>query len=253
MVDGRVGFTGGVCLSDDWLGNAEPGRWRETHLRVEGPVVAQMQGVFMENWLEMRSETLHGDEYFPEVKPAGTMAAQFFRSGPRDAAQNARLTYLLAIAAARKNIRLAHSYFVPDGLLIEALLDARRRGVKIELIVPSKIDNVATRRASRSRWGELLKAGVEFYEYEPTLYHCKIMIVDDIWATAGSVNVDERSFRINDEANLNVLDRKFAAKLIQTFEDDKSKSRRLTAEEFKERSWLSKCLDHFVGLFRSQL
>lgn len=253
VVDGRIGFTGGVCLNDDWLGNAEPPRWRETHFRVEGPVVGQLQGVFVDNWLQMRSEVLHGENCFPELKPAGSMRAQFFKSGPRDAAENARLAYLLSIAAARKTIRLAHNNFIPDGLLREALMDARRRGVKVEVIVPGKVDLLPSKKAGRSRWRGLLEAGVEFYEYQPTLYHCKIMIVDDVWVTAGSVNFDERSFRINDEANLNVLDREFAAALTRSFEADKTKSQRLTAETFRNRSAFGKFIDHFFGLFRAQL
>jgi cardiolipin synthase len=253
VVDGSIGFTGGVCMSDDWLGNADPPHWRDTHFRVEGPVVGQLQGAFMDNWMQIRSEILHGEGCFPELKPAGSMRAQFYKSGPRDAAENARLAYLLSIAAARKTIKLAHSYFVPDGLLREALMDAHRRGVKIEVIVPSKIDHFAVKKAARSRWRGLLEAGIEFYEYQPTLYHCKIMIVDDVWVTAGSVNFDERSFRINDEANLNVLDREFAAVLTRSFEADKAKSTRLTFEAFKRRSAFTKFMDHFFGLFRAQL
>jgi cardiolipin synthase len=235
------------------MGDAEPPRWRETHFRIEGPAVRQMQAAFIDNWLQVRSEVLHGAEYFPHVKPAGTAKAQVFKSGPRDGAEHARLVYLFSIGAARRHIRLAHSYFVPNDLLTKALVDARRRGVKIEVIVPRDIDHFAVERAARSRWGELIEAGVEFYEYEPTLYHLKIMIVDDVWVTAGSVNVDERSFRINDEANLNVLDREFAAKLIRSFENDRSKSRRLSARDFKRRNWFSKFCDRFFGLFESQL
>src|SRR5207249_5682414 len=179
VVDGRIGFTGGVCLTDSWMGNAEPDHWRETHFRIEGPVVGQIQGVFMDNWLQTRSEVLHGKDYFPELPPAGSMKAQFFKSGPREAAENARLAYQYSIAAARKNIRLAEAYFLPDALLFETLLEARRRGVKVEVIVPGKIDNFAVRKASRARWRGLLEAGVEFYEYQPCLYHWKIMIVED--------------------------------------------------------------------------
>jgi cardiolipin synthase len=253
VVDGRIGFIGGVCLSDDWAGNAEPGRWRDTHFGVEGPVVAQIQAVFTENWLQARSEVLHGNDYFPKLEPAGGMTAQCFRSGPRDAAENARMSYLLAIAAARTNIRLAHVYFAPGNVVVEALLQARKRNVDVEVIVPGKVDNVVVDKASRSRWGKLLKAGVKFYEYQPTMYHCKIMVVDDIWVTAGSVNFDERSFRINDEANLNVLDQGLALKLTETFEADKAKSRRLTEKNFKRRSWFGRGMEQFFGLFRSQL
>ena len=253
VVDGRIGFTGGVCIHDDWAGNAEPDRWRDTHFRIEGPVVSQMQGVFMDNWLQAQSEVLHGPAYFPAPHPAGQMKAQFFRSGPRDSAENARLAYQFSIAAARKSIRLAHAYFVPDALLFRTLLAARKRGVKVEIIVPSKIDNFAVKKAGRARWRGLLEAGVQFYEYQPTLYHCKIMIVDDLWVTAGSVNFDDRSFKINDEANINILDPGFAAALTKTFEADKTNSRLLSAAEFRGRNVFSKFFDHLFGLFRSQL
>ena len=253
VVDGRTGFAGGVCLSDDWSGNAEPGHWRDTHFIIEGPMVAQIQGVFMENWLQARSEVLHGDDYFPQLEKLGSMRAQFFRSGPRDAAEHARLSYLLAIGAARTNIRLAHVYFAPSAVVLDALLQARERGVKVEVIVPGKVDNYVVDKASRSRWGKLLKAGVQFYEYQPTLFHCKIMVVDDVWVTAGSVNFDERSFRVNDEANLNVLSPELAGKLIESFEADKAKSRHLTEKNFKQRNWLGRGFEQFFGLFRSQL
>jgi len=253
VVDGRIGFTGGVCIDDKWAGNAEPGQWRDTHFRVDGPVVAQMQAVFVDNWLQTRCEVLHGEDYFPEIKPAGTMIAQDFKSGPDSGGENALLTYLLSIAAAQKSIRMEHAYFVPNDLAVKTLLEARKRGVRIQIIVPAKIDNFLVHMASRSRWAKLLDAGVEFYEYQPTLYHCKVMIVDDIWVTAGSVNFDERSFRINDEANLNVLDKTFAAEMNKTFEADKSKSRRLTAKDFRRRSWVKKFFYHSVGLLQSQL
>jgi cardiolipin synthase len=253
VVDGKVGFIGGVCLSDDWSGNAERGHWRDIHFRVEGPVVAQMQGAFCENWLAARSEILHGGDYFPELKSAGSITAQCFPSGPRDHAEQARLSYLLAMAAAQKNIRLAHAYFVPSKLAIQTLLAARKRGVKVEIIIPAKIDNVAVHMASRSRLRDLLDAGVEFYEYKPTLFHCKIMIVDDLWATVGSVNFDEKSFRANDEANLNVLDKNFAATLAKIFDDDKAKSRRLTLANFKHQNIFSKMGNFFFGLFNYEL
>jgi cardiolipin synthase A/B len=161
IVDGKVGFIGGVCISDSWSGNGERRKWRDIHFRVQGPAVAEMQGTFCGNWLAARSQVLHGGDYFPELKPIGTMAAQCFPSGPRDHAEQARLSYLLAMAAARKNIRLAHAYFVPSKIAIQTLLEARKRGVKVEVIIPSKIDNVAVHMASRSRCKKLLDAGVD--------------------------------------------------------------------------------------------
>jgi cardiolipin synthase len=254
VVDGKIGFTGGVCFADAWLGNGEQeGHWRDIHFRIEGPVVGQIQAAFMDHWLQARSEVLHGDNYFPALKAIGPATAQFYKSGARDGAENAFLSYLMAIAAAKQNIRLAHAQFVPNQLLLKALLDARQRGVKVEVITPSKLDNFAVRRAARSRYGPLLKAGVDIYEYQPAMYHCKIMIVDEVWVTAGSVNFDERSFRINGEANINVLNQELAGKLVRTFEEDKKKSKQITLEEFKKRNWLSKGFDYLMGFFRSQL
>ena len=253
VVDGKIGFTGGVCLADEWQGNADPGHWRDTHFRIQGPVVAQMQTAFLDNWLQARSQILHGENYFPQLHTAGPTSAQFFKSGARDGAENALVSYLLAIAAARANIRLEHAQFVPNNLLVKALLDARQRGVKIQVVVPARLDNYAVRMASRSRYGPLLAAGIEIFEYQPTRLHCKIMIVDDLWATAGSVNFDERSFRINGEANMNVLDGGFAARLTRLFEEDKGNSRQVTLEDFKKRNWLVKGFDHLMGFFRSQL
>ncbi|MEP6662202.1 MAG: cardiolipin synthase [Verrucomicrobiota bacterium] len=254
IVDGKVGFIGGVCLGDKWMGDGdESDHWRDTHFRVEGPVVLEMQGVFADNWLQTTSDVLQGPDYFPEVEKKGNCVVQCFKSGPKNGEENARLAFLLAIAAAKKNIRLEHAYFVPDGLFIKELLAARRRGVEIEIIVPLKNDSKIGRAAARSRWGELLDAGVKFYQFKPALFHCKVMIVDDNFVTAGSVNFDNRSFRINDEANINVLDQAFAAAQIKVFQDDKAKSLVLPQDALKKRSWLSKCEDSCAGLFVSQL
>lgn len=254
VVDGTVAHTGGACLADEWMGNAETKeKWRDTHFRVDGPAVAQVQGVFMENWIATQHEVLHGPEYFPELAKAGTVYARSYATGPEDGVESARLVYLYSIAAARKNIRISHSYFVPDNLLIEALLAARKRGVKIEIITPGLIDANVVRRASRARWDELIKAGVEFYEYQPSLYHCKIMIVDDIWMTGGTVNFDNRSFRINDENTIEVWDKTFAAEQIKNFEMDKAKSRQITVSEYKARPWHIKLAESFASFFRAWL
>jgi cardiolipin synthase len=254
VVDGKVGFIGGICIADEWDGNAQdPQHWRDTEFRVEGPAVGELQGVFMDNWMRVQSEVLHGNLYFPPLEPKGTIPAQCFKSGPEDGAENARLLYLYSIAAARKSIRLSHSYFVPDNLAIDLLVAARKRGVKVEIITPHRIDFNIVRRAARSRWGKLLDAGVEFYEYKPSKYHCKLMIVDDIWVTCGSINFDDRSFRINGEANINVYDADFAARQIAIFEQDKAKSIHITKEAFKHRPWRIKFIENLCGLFRGLL
>jgi cardiolipin synthase A/B len=242
-----------VCLSDDWKGNAEPPNWRDTHFRVEGPVVGQIQAAFVDNWLQSKSEILEGEDFFPPLEKQGSMVAQCFKSGPNGGADAARINYLMSFAAARKTIRVSHAYFVPDDVIIQELREARKRGVRVEILFPRKIDNVAVRKAGWARLGKLLEAGVKFYEYQPTLYHCKIVIVDDVWSIVGSVNFDERSLRINDEATLNVLDKKFAAQLIETFEKDKSQSRPLELKDFKKRNFIARFFDHFAGLFAKQL
>ena len=255
VVDGKIGFTGGVGIADKWSGNAQdPDHWRDSHFRLEGPAVAQMQSAFMDNWMKTRSKVLHGEEYFPKLAPAGSSLAQVFRSSPREGSDSVRLMYLLSIASARRRVLVANSYFVPDDLAIETFVDARRRGVAIQIIVPgTKIDSEISRKASRSRWGKLLEAGVEIYEYQPTMFHCKVMVVDDLWVSVGSTNFDNRSFRLNDEANLDVFDADFAREQLEIFEQDKERSHRVTLDEWKHRPLLEKAAELAAGLFRSQL
>ena len=251
VVDGVIGFTGGACLADEWMGNADRKElWRDTTFQVEGPVVGQLQGVFADNWIQTEHEVLHGSAYFPPLSEVGECYAHAFKTGPKDGVESARLVYLYSIAAARKHIRIAHSYFVPDNLLVDAVLAARKRGVKVEVITPGIIDANVVRRASRARWDPLIKAGVEFYEYQPSLYHCKVMIVDDVWVVAGSANFDNRSFRINDENGLDVWNNEFAQENIRIFEMDKAKCRRVTLEEYQARPWYTKTAERAASLLR---
>lgn len=253
IVDGKIGFTGGMCIDDRWLGAAEHENiWRETQVRVEGPAVRQMQAVFAMNWLQTTSSLLLGEDYFPPMKKAGDAAAQCYRSGPNEGPEYARLGYLFAIAAARKSIDITQAYFVPDALAIDMLVEARARGVRVRIIVPAINDSRFGRAASRSRWGELLEAGVEIYLYQPAMLHAKTMVVDDILVTIGSANFDNRSFAINDEVTLNVIDREVAAQNLKIFAADLAKSRRLTLEEYAARPFYIKAADHFSGMFRSQ-
>ncbi len=255
IMDGRIGYTGGMCVDDRWIGNAtERDHWRETQLRVEGPVVRQMQSVFNTNWVQTTGRLLIGPDYFPEwdALPRGSLA-QCYKSGPHEDPENARMSYLLAIAAARKSILISHAYFVPDDLALDMLLAAHRRGVKISVVIPAHNDSRFGRAASRSRWGRLLEAGVEFHRYEPAMYHCKVMIVDDVFLTIGSVNFDNRSFGINDEVNINILDADVVRAGRRIFEDDVRNSSPLSFEEFLQRPWWQKLIDHFCGMFRSQL
>jgi len=254
IVDGRIGYTGGVCFDDAWMGRADsPDHWRELQLRAEGPVVPQMQAVFVTNWLQTTGRLLVGPAYFLPVSKTGGALAQCYKSGPGEGAQNARISYLLAIASARQSIRIAHAYFMPDDLAVDMLVAARARGVAIEVIVPAINDSSFGRAASRSRWGRLLAAGVKFHRFLPAMYHAKMMIVDDSYLTLGSVNFDSRSFGINDEANVNVLDRGVARQATQLFDRDLQQSRPVTIGEFEARPLWQKLAEHFAGLFRWQL
>jgi cardiolipin synthase len=255
VVDGRVGFTGGVGIADEWRGDAQdPEHWRDSHFRVEGPVVAQMQAAFLDNWIETRSEVLHGEEYFPPLQAVGPHCAQLFQSSSEGGSESVRLMYLMSIAAATRSIRLANAYFVPDDLAIRLLIEARQRGVEVEIVIPGRhIDFKIVRKASRARWGPLLEAGIALYEFQPTMYHTKVMVVDELWVSVGSTNFDSRSFRLNDEANLNVLDPELAAELSAHFEDDKRRSRRVTLEAWRARPWQEKAKDRLAATLRKQL
>lgn len=255
VIDGKQGFTGGVGIADAWLGNADgPDHWRDTHYQVDGPAVAQMQAAFMDNWMKTHATVLHGDAYFPFIEEQGPYRCQMFKSSPMEGSESARLMYLLSITAAEKSLRVGNAYFVPDDLVTETLIMAVQRGVAVEVLVPgTHLDSKLVRGASRHRWGKLLKNGVRIYEYRPTMFHRKVMIIDDLWVSVGSANFDNRSFRLNDEANLNVFDSDFALEESAAFEQDKLHAREITWEQWKQRPLIEKVSDATMGLLRSQL
>ncbi len=258
ITDGRVGFTGGVGIAPAWTGDGQDAdHWRDTHFRVEGPVVAQMQGVFMDNWTKASGEVLHGADYFPALTPRtadGEGRAQMFSSSPSGGSESMHLMYLLAITAAERSIELSSAYFVPDRLTLQAIVEARRRGVRVRVVMPGPIiDSQTVRRASRASWGPLLATGVEMYEYQPTMYHCKVLVVDGLMVSVGSTNFDNRSFRLNDEANLNIYDPVFAAQQVAVFEQDIARARRITFEAWEQRPLHEKALEHLSSLLSAQL
>jgi cardiolipin synthase len=192
---------------------------------------------------------LHGAEYFPPLRPAGTGRAQMFASSPSGGSESMRLMYLMAITAAQRSLHLSISYFVPDDMTRQVLVDALKRGVKVQIITPGEhIDTDIVRNSSRGMWGELLEAGAEIYEYQPTMFHCKVMVVDGVMVSVGSTNFDDRSFRLNDEANLNIYDEDFARQQIDVFEQDLKKSRRITLEQWRNRPLREKALEHAAAL-----
>lgn len=255
IIDGKLGFTGGVGIADQWRGDAQnPNEWRDTHFQVSGPVVGQMQAVFMDNWIKAQGKVLHDQKYFPALKQTGSITAQMFSSSPSGGSDSMELMYLMAITAAQDSIYLSSAYFVPDELSTKALIAAAKRGVKIRIITPGKhIDTDLVRRASRAGWGEMLKANIEIAEYSPTMYHCKILIVDSLLVSVGSTNFDNRSFRLNDEANLNIMDKDFAREQVNIFESDWSQSHLVTHKEWLNRPFSEKLLEKVALLFKSQL
>ena len=255
VVDGQVGFTGGVGIADKWDGNAEdPDHWRDTHYRVRGPVVAQMQATFIDNWTKVRGEVLHGLRYFPPLEPVGLAAAQMFMSSPTGGSESMHLMYLLAITSAASTIDIASAYFVPDALARNALVAAARRGVRIRILLPGPITDADTvRRASRADWGPLLEAGVAIHEYQPTMFHCKVMVVDGRMGSVGSTNFDNRSFRLNDESNLNVYEDAFAREQIAIFEKDLARSQQVTLAQWQARPWHEKLLEWMASTISAQL
>ena len=255
VVDGKIGFTGGVGIADQWTGHAQdPDHWREAHFRVEGPVVAQMQAAFNDNWIKTTGELLNGPGYFPPLLPAGDMDAHLFIASPAGGSESMHLMYLMSIAAAEQSIDLAASYFVPDELIIQALIAARQRGVRIRVLVPGEhIDSQAVRLASKALWGKLLESGVEVYEYGPTMLHVKLLVVDRELVSVGSTNFDIRSFQLNDEASLNIYNPAFAERMTAVFEADLLKAKPYTHTMWTQRPLSEKFAEKVVLPIRSQL
>jgi cardiolipin synthase len=254
VVDGRLGFTGGSGAAWRWLGDGRTEHhWRDTDARVEGPAVLYLQGAFAENWLEATGEVLGGEDYFPRPNGGGASRVQVIRSSPAGGSYSVYTMFLLAIARAQRYINITNPYFVPDDRMRDMLLEAARRGVKITVLLPGAIDNNIVRQASRRELGRLLEAGVKVYEYKAALLHSKTMVVDGVWATLGSTNLDNRSFALNDELNLALYGRDVAGQLDRIFAQDLTRSKEVTYAQWKNRGFTTKLLELFAVPLRNQL
>jgi cardiolipin synthase len=256
IVDGTTGFTGGVGIAEEWTGNAEdPEHWRDTHVRVSGPVVRGLQGAFAENWLECTGDVLAGDRYLPhidELEDGGPM--QVMRSSATVGDSNAEALIYLAVAAAKRSIELTSAYFVPRPAFTEALVEAAERGVHMRILVPgSHIDKELVRTAGRAAYDELIDAGIEIYEYCPTMLHAKTLTVDEIWSSVGSVNFDNRSFQLHDEVTLCVQSERFAGQLHEVFERDLEDSERIQPEKWVERPITQRAQESVTKYARREL
>ena len=235
IIDGKVGFTGGAGYANSWMGNAStPLEWRDTMYKITGKVVADMQHIFADNWQELTKEKLTGNDYFPPLSDTGNMPTQITMGAPRERGDTLGASYLLAIDAAQKSILIEHAYFAPNKKLREAIKRACARGVKIKVIVPGDpIDSKILREASKIYWPELMAAGVEYYEYQTSMMHAKLIVIDDYLTIAGSGNFDERTYFINDEANIHVLSKSCAAAQRRMFEQDLKHCKKMTTKDAK--------------------
>jgi cardiolipin synthase len=255
VVDGRIGFTGGSGVSRKWMGNGRvKDHWRDTDVRVQGPVVEFLQGAFAENWLEATGVVLGGEPYFPRpLQPAGDAYAQVVRSSPTGGSFAMYTMFLMALSSARRTVYLTNPYFVPDDAMESALVAAVRRGVRVVVLVPGAIDHSLVRQASRGRFGRMLEAGVKIYEYRAALLHSKTMVVDGVWATVGSTNLDNRSFALNDELNLVVYNPTVARRFEQVFMDDLTHSTEVDYQQWARRGVMDRLFELLAVPVRDQL
>jgi cardiolipin synthase A/B len=254
VIDGRVGFTGGYGISDAWTGNGrKPEHWRDTNARIEGPVVKFLQAAFAESWLETTGIAIGGDGYFPHLESSGPLTAQIVKSSPTGGSFQNYMLFLLSINSAKKSVLITNPYFIPDVVMTDALLKAKKRGVLVVVLLPGKIDSQFTYTASRSHYGKLLLGGVKVYEYQVALMHAKTIVVDGVWATIGSTNFDNRSFALNQEINVTVYDKGTAQSLERIFNDDLKYSKEITYEAWQSRSIFERLFDFFSFPIREQL
>jgi cardiolipin synthase len=250
-IDGRVGFIGGLAIDDRWMGNARtPEEWREMVVQFEGPVVSQLQRIFMQDWLHTTGEVLHGDGEFPSISYSGDMAAQIISSSRADQSSMAKLHYLSAIKAARSRVWIENAYFVPDLDFIVSLIAAAERGVDVRIVVPGEItDANSLRRASQADYAKLLKGGVKIYEFQPSMMHSKVMVVDGIFVSIGSINFVSRSMKKNAEANAVIYDRKFAREVEASIEDDLARSEEITLEAWSKRGVFQRFKEAYYKMY----
>jgi cardiolipin synthase len=256
VVDGALGFTGGAGFADEWRGDADAkDHWRDTQVRVEGPAVRGLQRAFQENWSETTGEALVGEDFFPSLAQSGASAVAVVPSSPLAAMSGAGRVYAIAIASAAREVWIANSYFLPDDEASKLLVAAAKRGVDVRVIVPSDEHNdvPATKAAGRSSFGPLLEGGVKIYEYQPTMFHLKTMVVDGIFSTVGSANFDERSFHLNEELNLFVYDGAFAAKMRDSYRKDLERSRPYTLDAWRRRPLTKRVGEWLTRPFRGEL
>lgn len=252
VVDGVVSFTGGFCIADDWLGDARnENEWRDMMVRATGPVSAQMQAIFAEDWTYTSGEILAGDAFYPHIEPAGDIPAQGMKMSRGDSSSLAEMLYFVAIESARKSIHIQNAYFVPDQQIRASLIAAAKRGVDVRIMVPGRhIDMPLVRMASQLHYGELLAGDVKILEYERTMMHNKDAVIDGIFSIIGSINFDPRSLLENAEDSLSFYDREFGSRLEASFAADEKDCHVVTYENWKRRGFRRRLAEMFSGFFQ---
>lgn len=256
IIDGRIAYIGGYGIAQEWTGNAQSKKhYRDTGLRIVGPTVNRLQGAFAENWIEETGEIPSGDEYFPHLQPAGPTAAHVAYTSPSYSASSVQVLYYMAIKAARREIIIQNPYLLPDEEAIDALIEAAKRGVDVRIMVPSDETNDSSivQHASHHHFGTLLQHGVKIWEYERTLLHQKVIVVDGVWSCVGSTNFDDRSFQLNDEISVGMVDPNIAAQLRAAFAEDMKHAKLRQIGEWKDRGLWHKTVDGLAYLGRAQL
>jgi cardiolipin synthase len=253
VVDGSVAFTGGAGIADWWYKPTRGRTWRDTMARIEGPIVAALQGTFAENWLEGCGEILTGPRHWPELRPAGPTEAMLVKSSPSDRATVSRVVFQMLIEGAVTSVDVSTPYFLPDRSMRKALVRAARRGVRVRVIVPgAETDQRFVRLASRRMFHELLDGGVRIFEYRPSMTHVKALLIDGIWAVVGTTNVDNRSFEHNDEVNVAFREAAVTARLGRDFEADLAASDEITLEDWAGRPLLEKIVGPVCWILERQ-
>ena len=255
IVDGRVAFTGGAGIADHWLGSAEDEReWRDVQIRVEGPAVLAQQTGFAQNWLLTTGEILSGHEFFPFPETPGNIEVQTILSSPSSGAGAAGTMYLIAVQCAKEYLYIANPYFIPDSRIINILANARQRGVVVRLMIAGdRIDSWWARQNSLRLYGRLLEAGVEIYEFLPTMLHQKTMVVDGAWATVGTSNFDNRSFALSQETNVCFWQPNLVEELRQVFVADLARCRKIELADWRRRGLWQRTRERFASLIEDQM
>ncbi len=255
IFDGKVAYVFGHGIAEEWTGHAQDAKhWRDTGVRLTGPIVNSVQAVFAQNWVDETAEVLVGERYFPPLPPTGTVRAHMTASAPRGGVSQIEMIDKLAIATAQKELIIENPYFIPRREMVNLLVNAARRGVRVRIMIPGPVtDSGVVRHAGHKRLQPMLDNGIEIYEFQTTLNHQKIMIIDGMWSFVGSANFDGRSLNINDEASVGLIDAKVAAQLKDAFEADLRRCKRFDARAWRQRSPWHRLQDAVSYMFNPQL